>query len=63
MEGFEKFTGVTLAGPILAGQLRPIGEVCGHATDPITDRELVMVLWLGTPKPLPYEPDELAHLD
>ncbi|WP_411129728.1 hypothetical protein [Streptomyces sp. x-19] len=63
MEGFEKHTGVTLAGPVPAGQLRPFGEVHGHATDPITGRELVMVLWLGTRKPLPYEPDELAHLD
>lgn len=60
MEDFEKHTGVTLARPTPKGLLRPFGEVRGHATDPISGRRLVMVQWPGAPKPLPYEPDELA---
>ncbi|MEK2474120.1 hypothetical protein [Streptomyces noursei] len=62
MEGFEKRTGVTLIR-LPEGMRRPFGEVHGHATDPLTGKELVMVLWIGAPKPLPYDPDELAYID
>ncbi|GGX36306.1 hypothetical protein [Streptomyces noursei] len=63
MEGFEIRTGVTLARPAPNGTPRPFGEVRGYATDPITGKELVMVLWIGAPKPLPHDPDELTYID
>ncbi|MFI6089573.1 hypothetical protein [Streptomyces sp. NPDC051218] len=63
MEDFKRYTGVTLAQPAPKGLLRPFGEVRGHATDPLSGKRLVMVQWPGAPKPLPYEPDELAIID
>lgn len=62
MEDFERNAGVTLATPP-PGLLRPFGEVRGHAVDPFTGKDLVLVQWPGAPKPLAYEPDELALAD
>ncbi|MFF4605191.1 hypothetical protein ACFY12_20965 [Streptomyces sp. NPDC001339] len=63
MEGFTKHAGVTLVTRSPKGLVRLFGEVHGHATDPVTGKELVMVQWPGAPKPLPYAPDELTIVD
>ncbi|MFG2975903.1 hypothetical protein ACGFYY_23370 [Streptomyces sp. NPDC048331] len=54
---------VTPTAPAPPGQLRPLGQVVGHATDPFTGERLVRVQWPGRARPTAHDLTEVVELD